>query len=144
MKYIILISFVFLTLSAVAQDILPDANTIVVKKISFIEICNALLDAKYSIAQKDNDLQTLKTELREYPTLWNATYILNIRVKDSVAYITGTVTAPPNGGLFRNEPIYYHTNKKGVPHPKSLFTVGFNIMRDFAKTLNKDTEYIKR
>ena len=73
--------------------------------------------------------------------LWNATYKMDIRIKDSVAYISGTVTAPPGGGLYINEPLFNHTNKKGAPFPKSLFGFAFQILNNFALSFNKEISY---
>ena len=70
-----------------------------VKGVSFKDVCNRLLDSGYSIQTKDNDLERVRTEPEQYPKYWNAIYVVNVRVKDSVAYISGTLTAPPQGGL---------------------------------------------
>ncbi len=123
------------------QEIPKKANTIIVHGVTFSEVCNALLDSGYNIDKKDNDLQTVRTEAKQYPKYWNATYIIDIRVKDSIAYISGKLTAPPQGGLFNNEPIFYQTKKDGVPYPKSLFTVAFIWMNNIALSFNKPVEY---
>ena len=137
----IIILLTLLPFLANAQNIPKDANVIIVKKIGFLEVCNALLDSGYTISKKDNDLQTVSTENKEYPKFWNATYKMDIRIKDSVAYISGTVTAPPGGGLYVNEPLFNHTNKKGVPFPKSLFGFAFQILNNFALSFNKEISY---
>jgi len=62
-------------------------------------------------------------------------------VKDSVAYISGTLTAPPQGGLFNNETIFYQTNKKGEPFPKSAFTAPFMWLNNFALAFKMPVEY---
>lgn len=124
-----------------AQSIPKDANVIVVKKVGFLEVCNALLDSGYTISKKDNELQTVSTESKNYPKLWNATYKINIRVKDSTAYISGTVTAPPGGGLYVNEPLFNHTNRKGVTFPKSMFGYPFLLLNDFAQSFKKEISY---
>ena len=112
MKRVITILFLLPFLVS-AQTIPKDVNVIIVKKVGFLEVCNALLDSGYTISKKDNDLQTVSTEVKQFPRLWNATYVVNIRVKDSVAYISGTVTAPPGGGLCFNDPIYNHCKANG-------------------------------
>jgi len=126
---------------ASAQLIPKDANTIVVKKVGFLEVCNALLDSGYIISKKDNELQTVSTENKEYPKLWSAAYKIDIRIKDSTAYISGTVTAPPGGGLYINEPLFNHTNKKGITYPKSMFGYAFLLVNDFALSFKKEITY---
>ena len=39
---------------------------LIVKNVGFNQVCNALLDSGYTIDKKDNDLQTVKTELKSY------------------------------------------------------------------------------
>ena len=124
-----------------AQTIPKDANLIIVKKIGFLQVCNALLDSGYTISKKDNELQTVSTENKQYPKLWNATYKIDIRIKDSSAYISGTVTSPPGGGLYINEPLFNHTNKKGITFPKSLFGYAFLLINNFALSFNKEINY---
>lgn len=144
MKTILLILLCLCPWFIFAQTIPKDANIIVVKNVSFLEVCNTLLDSGYTIRKKDNELQTASTEDKEYPKLWNATYVINIRVKDSVLYISGTITAPPGGGLFKNEPISNQTNKKGITQQKSLFGYAFLVLNNFALGFKKDVSYLKK
>ena len=105
-------------------------------------MCNALLDSGYVIDKKDNDLQTVRTEVKDYPKYWNASYIINIRVKDSTAYITGTFTAPGReGGLFKDEPIVNIVNKKGEPVKKSLSGHAFSLLSEFAFSFKKEIDF---
>src|SRR5574340_1221919 len=137
MKNFLSLFIVIYSVCCYSQTIPRDANTILVKGVSFTEVCNALLDSGYSIDKKDAELQTVRTEVKNYPKHWNATYVINIRVKDSVAYISGTFTTPPNGGLFKDEPITYITNKKGKAYPKSLSGSAFNWLNQFALSFKK-------
>lgn len=138
---LLLILFALLPFIINAQNIPKDANVIIVKKVGFLEVCNALLDSGYTISKKDNELQTVSTESKLYPKLYNATYKINIRVKDSTAYISGTVTAPPGGGLYVNEPLFNHTNRKGVTFPKSMFGYPFLLLNNFAQSFKKEISY---
>lgn len=140
----ILLLLLILPVIGLSQNILKDANTIVVKGITFIDVCNKLLDDGYSIDKKDNDLKTVKTEKKEYPKYWNATYIVNIRVKDSSAYISGTYTAPPNGGLFKDEPVTNLCNKRGETYQKSMEGYIFLLLNEFALSFKKEVSYLKR
>lgn len=136
MKHLLLI---FLVIPALAFAQIPKhAKIILVKDVSFLEVCSALLDNGYTIQTKDNDLQTARTEEKQYPKYWNARYTINVRVKDSVAYFSGTFSAV---NLFKNEPIEYLTNKKGEPHSKSLVTYPFLLLNDVALSLQKDVSY---
>lgn len=112
------------------------AKTIIVTGVSFLQVCNALLDSGYTIDKKDNELQTVTTEARDYPKLWNAKYTINIRVKDSTAYITGKSINP-----VMPDDLEYLTNKKGQPFSKSLYTYPFLLINDFAKAFNKEIQY---
>lgn len=141
MKFLILI----LLLPAAARgQTLSDATVIIAKGVSFERVCNALLDSGYAIEKKDNDLMTVRTENRQYPNKWNATYLINIRIKDSSAYISGTFTAPPGGGLFKNEPIRNWTNRKGETKTSSLGGYPFVILDAFAHGLSGQIAYAKQ
>ena len=119
MKTIQLLCFVAFTLKTIAQEIPKNVNVILVKGVSFKDVCNRLLDSGYSMQTKDNYLQTVRTEPKQYPKYWNAIYVVNVRVKDSVAFISGTITAPPQGGLLNNEPIFYQQIRKENHSPKA-------------------------
>lgn len=125
------------------NDIPANANTIIVKGVTFKSVCMSLLDSGYVIDKKDNDLETVSTLPKEYPKMYNAVYIVNVRVKDSIAYFTGTFTAPPGGGLFFNEPITNHCNKKGKPYPKSFSRYPFMLVNTFVTCFNKEITYAK-
>jgi len=145
MKYFLLVTCSLFSLNLSAQVIPNGANIIVIKDVGFIEVCNALLDSGYNISKKDNELHTVSTESKEYKKLWNASYKINIRIKDSVAYVSGTVTSPPNGsGLFVNEPVFNHTSAKGKTFPKSLYGYAFNILNNFALGFRREVSYEKR
>lgn len=138
-----LLLLLLLPLLGISQEIPPNANTIIVKGITFKQACMSLLDSGYVIDKKDNDLETVSTKPRQYPKLWNAEYLINIRFKDSVAYFTGSFSAPPGGGLFFNEPVYNHCKKNGQPYPKSMIRYPFILITNFAKCFEKPIEYLK-
>ena len=128
----------------IAQNIPSKVNTIIVKDLKFLDVCNALLDSGYTIAKKDNDLQTVETATKQYPKYWNATYVIYARVKDSTAYFSVKYTAPPGGGLFKNETASNLTNKKGETLKKSLEGYIFLLLNDFALSFHKETSYLKK
>ncbi|MFZ1785378.1 MAG: hypothetical protein WAU23_09235 [Ferruginibacter sp.] len=135
-----IISFVFFPFLSFAQSIPKDVNVIIVKDVGFLEVCNALLDSGYTISKKDNELQTVSTESKAYPKLWNATYKINIRVKDSTAYISGTFTAA-GGEIWKDDPIKNQTNRKGKTYPKSINGYPFLILNNFAQSFKKEITY---
>lgn len=126
-----------------AQSALSDANTIIVKGVSFLRVCGALLDSGYTIDTKDNDLMTATTASRQYPKFWNASYKVHIRIKDSTVLISGVFTSPPGGGLFMNEPVRNRTNSKGETKAKSIDGCIFLLLDSFARGLSSDVTYAK-
>lgn len=139
----LLICLLIAPLFSFSQGVLPNANTIIVGHVNFMRVCNALLDSGYVIEKKDNDLMTVTTGNKQYPNRWNAVYSIYIRVKDSTAYISGTFTAPPGGGLFKNEPIKNYCNKKGETKAGSIGGYPFIIIDKFAHSLGSDINYAK-
>ena len=152
MKKIIFILLLSPLLSA-AQEIPNKARTILVKGVSFNEVCSALMDSGYVIESKDNELMTARTEPIEYPKYWNGAYKIQIRVKDSVAYFTGLYKVPyltgirVGSGLYDKNPwsqtdyIYHHVNRKGKTFPKSMFGYPFLLMNKFVAGFGKEMEY---
>lgn len=130
----------FLICSVFSNGQTKGDNLIVVGSQTFSNVCSKLLDAGYSIEKKDNDLQTVRTESRHFDKYWNADYIIDIRVKDSVALITAKTV----GGLTGGQQAEYFTNKKGEFVEKSLFGYAFTLMNNFAKTLGGQITYKKQ
>jgi hypothetical protein len=130
--------FFFSTTSIYSQSILKDANVIIVKGVDFKEVCNALLDSGYTIDKKDNDLQTASTEAKSYPKYWDLKYVVNIRIKDSSAYISGKIYG---SSLINNEPTYNHCKKNGESYPKSAYGYPFILLNNFALGFKKEVSY---
>lgn len=142
MKLLLAITLL-LTYSAYAQDIPCGTNTIVMKGITFRQVCVTLLDSGYVIDKKDSELQTVTTQPRRYPKRFNASYIISCRVKDSSAYFTVTFNAPPDGGIVRNEPSTYQCKKSGRPID-NIFTYPFMLLNSFVKGFGKEIIYSAR
>jgi len=135
----------FFPLYCYVQNAPSDANIIVIKNVGFNpQVCNTLLDSGYSIDKKDNDLHTVRTDTKQYEKYWNATYRVNIRIKDSVAYISATFTARPGGGLFKDEQVSNHTNRKGITLQKSMDGYIFLLLNDFALGFKQEVSYLKK
>jgi len=143
MKFLITPLILSLSIVTSYSQIHKNCKTIIVKHVGFLEVCNMLLDKNYKIEKKDNELQTVETTQTEYIKSFNATFIIEVRVKDSTAYITGNFTAPPGGGLAYKEPIYNVVDKNGVTKVKTLSGYPFSKLVEFAKAFNKEVEFIK-
>ena len=134
MKYLLTILLCTSYICSYSQDIPKNAETIVIKGVSFLDMCNRLLDSGYVIATKDNDLQTVTTVKKEYPRYWNGTYYITIRVKDSAAMLKVLYEMPLGNGTG-----FYLVNKKGKPQLKSNVTVpwleGYKIANSFGLPL---------
>lgn len=88
MKY--LLSLLLLISVAYAQDIPKNANTIIVKGVTFKDVVNRLLDSNYSIAKIDSNFQTVETAPHEvYKNSTPFMMIIKVRVKDSTAIFQG-------------------------------------------------------
>lgn len=135
MKYVFIL--MLLVQTAIGQ-IPKNTNTIAVKGVSFVEVCTALVDSGYFVIEKDNELQIAKTEPKKYPKYWDGTYIMKVRVKDSIAFFTSTFTVAT---MFRNEEVSYVWKNLSR---KSMVGVPFYIMDRFAKGFNRPVEYLKQ
>ena len=137
-----LISAIIILLGSYAHaQIIPcSTTTITVKGATFSQICNSLLDSGYVIDKKDSDLRTVSTQPRAYPSRFNATYVIGVRVKDSVAYFKTTFNAPSDGSIVRNEPVIYKCKKNGKPID-NIFTYPFRIVDSFVKGLGLAIDY---
>ena len=157
MSKLLLLTYVFVLTCLYGHlpgQIPKNANTIVVKGVSFIEVCNKLLDSGYTLESKDAELQAARTEPKVYPRYWNAAYKILVRVKDSTAYFKGTFTSPyvhlltkaanKTDPLFNNDPAYNHVNKKGMTYPKSIIGYPFLLINKFVLSFNKPVEYLKQ
>lgn len=152
MKYALLLLVMPLMSMAQPEPLPPKkANVIMVKGVSFMQACNVLLDQGFLIAKKDNDLQTVDTEAKEYSKSWNAAYIVHIRIKDSTAIITGNYFAPwwdpftknavKTDRLWDNMPIWNQTNRKGLTNEKGLQGYAFLQLDKLAHALGKEIIY---
>lgn len=142
MKLILL--FLFAPLIAISQS--KGDNTIVVKGVGFLQVCNALLDAGYIIDKKDDGLQTVKTEFKtgKDKNKW-MNLLLNVRIKDSSAIITGQWYNTMFIGskfLGQDQTIENSTYKIENTHgnPKACF----KEMKTFALSFKKPVEYSKQ
>lgn len=150
MKYTLLVLLLPVIGFAQSEQLPPKkANLVIVKGVSFQQVCQQLVDLGYNIEKKDNDLHTVRTEYKEYTKSFNAAYRLNIRVKDSTAYIAGQYCAPwwrpgtnnNQDRLWQDSPAFNTPNRKGEMNPKTMQGYAFGKMNDFAIALNGQIEY---
>lgn len=120
-------------------------NTIRVKGVDFLQVCNVLLDAGYVIEKKDNDLQTVKTEFR--PGKDKNRYMnlcLIIRVKDSVAIITGQwYNTLFDGARIAGQEQTLSNSTYKIENTSGNPKACFKEMNEFASRLGKDLLYSK-
>jgi len=125
-----------------SQDIPKNANTIIIKGVSFEQVVNNLLDSGFKIDKIDKEYHTVKTEYRKVCTDCVPELYLDVRVKDSIATITGKWKSTAN--LFfpatTNENAYiFEIKNERDKVPKRCFA----IMNNFAKALNSQISYSK-
>lgn len=115
------------------------SNTIKVTGVGFLQACTKLLDMGYLIDKKDNDLMTAQTTYKQYINSYNAEHKIFIRVVDSVLTVTGLCRAPSgNGGLLNDERLWWAKAKK------SLASVGFSYLDQYALSFGRPVEYVKQ
>lgn len=131
MKIAIIFPLLAIFLNSHGQQPAKHDNTIEVSGVSFPQVVNALLDAKFDIGKKDDVYFTVKTEFTKETSSF-VHISLAIRVKDSVAYISGIFYNQIFG--FSTSPIEY------TPLGKKIFL----RMDNFAKSLNGQVTYTKR
>lgn len=130
MRILYLVAIIFISVNTMAQS--KGDNTITVKGVGFMQVCNALLDSGYLVKKKDNDLQTAETDFKNgtgKASLFK--YKLLVRVKDS----TATITGHHYHVLFND--LDYTRNTKDSKLP-------FNEMKRFALSFGKPVEYLKK
>ena len=145
---ILIITLVFIPLNVICQEIPKFANTIIVEGTCFDSLKNSLLDNGYFIDQQNKDDGTVITKAKGIDKYDMHTLIMYIRIKDSVAKITGKWNLNVNynaqkGGLYSNDktdfmPLEYWKDKHSNPH------VIFVVMDNFAKSLHGKISYVKQ
>jgi hypothetical protein len=144
MKIFLLILFTLFSLISGAQE--KGDNTIIVKGVGFDQVCQMLLDKGFVIEKKDSDLQTVKTEFKTGTgkNKWMK-HLMNIRVKDSIATITGqwynTMFLGSNlGGQQQTIETLVDETKYTSGNPRACF----NEVKEFALAFGKPVEYRKQ
>lgn len=120
-------------------------NTIKIIGVTFNQVVNGLLDAAYTLEKIDSNYQTIKTEFRDGTgkNKWMKLRLL-IRVKDSVAIITGQWY----NSMLIGHKVFGQDQTIETATSKIEYTFGnpkncFNEMNAFALTFNKPVEYSK-
>jgi hypothetical protein len=132
---------------AYSQSIPKDANTIIVRGVTFKEVVNRLLDSNYTIDKIDSNYQTIQTAYR-LTGKGVVKMSLRIRAKDSTAFIAGTFRYGEKSDYMEgsigwlaaggDNPI---ANIKQWQHkPNNPFA----IMNGLALSFNKPVEYLKQ
>jgi hypothetical protein len=145
--YLILISLLLFINSKAQAPI--NANVILVHNIIFKDAVNRLLDSGFTIKKIDSNYNTIETDPKAWNRSgWGQQMLLKIRIKDSIAEITGLMGFEENnnnkyspgslGAILSgvNTPISnvkaFQKRKKPTP---------FTIMNNIALSFNKPVEY---
>jgi hypothetical protein len=139
MKFIIAFLFSVFVFFAQCQEAPKGSNMIIAKGVSFKTTVDKVFDLGFFIDRQDSTIGTIITTAKEFENgVWY--FILQIRIKDSVAYISGQVKylitisgLPPEYGPVINK------GMKG-----SAYRVAFGKMDELAKSLSKDVSYKKQ
>lgn len=101
-----LIIALLIPLTALSQQPANGDNVIAVKDITFSKAAAILLDAGYSFKSKDSADCIVLTEFRPYSSGGGLNYDVRLRVKDSVAYISGhwKMNVQIRSGMFASDP----------------------------------------
>jgi hypothetical protein len=144
MKQSLIFVCLLIHLSAYSQDIPKNADIIIVHSVTFDKVVNSLLDSGYIIEKMDKDFQTLKTEYRKLCKDCIPEIIFNVRVKDSIATITGKWRSTGNfiGGLSSNKDadnaLIFDIKNEKTKVPR----MAFQAMKTFALSLNGNVMYL--
>lgn len=134
MKRLLVLLSIITSITAFSQSIPKDANTIIVKGVTFKEAVNRLLDKGYYIAQSDSIYQTIKTEPKATKANGTVLVTLHVRMKDSNAYITGEYT-------IENTKDFGTMRVRNAGTNISPLKKAFICMNDFAVSLDKPIIY---
>lgn len=143
----LLYCLLFTPIFSFSQDIPKLANTIIVKGVSFDKVVNTLLDSGYKADKIDKDFQTVKTEWRALCPTCAPEICINVRVKDSMATVTGQWRSSAGILLFakRSQSQNEHALVFPVQNEKSKVPrKAFEVMDIYAKALNGEITYLKQ
>jgi hypothetical protein len=135
MKYLLL--FVLFPVLGYAQETPKGSTAIIVSNTDLLTVGNKLLEHGFAIAKKDTKFGTIRTEDMEFD---NGVWFLriNVRVKDSVATITGEIRQVITL-LGRGDGTYTPVINKGPKN--SGYKVSFAKMEELAKSLGGTIRY---
>lgn len=137
----------FLSCSCFVNGQEKGTNKIIVSGVSFDSVIYKLLDAGYFIDKRDSTLKTVTTLPKRFFEKPSSNMYLQIRVRDSVAYITGmfNMDVVMNNVLGLDLTFDYRSfdpiENKGMKG--SVMKISFIKMDEFAKSFNKPVEYKK-
>lgn len=138
-KKIVIILIMFLPFATMAQN--KNDNTITAIGVGFKQVVNALLDAGFQIQKLDTTYSTIRTEYKKLCSNCEPDYLLDIRVKDSAATITGKWKNTLMASVFLagSDPVFDIKNERSAVPRKC-----FEAMNKFALTLSQNVTYTKQ
>ena len=141
----------FFPLLTFSQEAPKGTNLIKVKGVSFKEVAETLLDQGYTFMKIDSNFNTITTDPKDNSRRTSGMIQINIRVKDSVAFITGYCgwTAgdfTDNPGYTGDKLLDVALGGKGeirnVGMKRSILKDSFGAIDKFAKSLGGKIEYV--
>ena len=74
---------------------------------------------------------------------FTAFYTVNVRIKDSIAYISGKVTAPENGLVYKDATVFCVLTKDGKIKERDIMGYAFLKLNELAESLGGEVKYVK-
>lgn len=113
------------------------ATTIKMIGVNYKEFCLALLDSNYSFENRDSELETFKTNLRDYKKDWNCSYSIEGRFRDSIGILKFRL---------KDNPIFFkyaqwQRNKKKY-HERHLYNYPFIEVLSLCRRMTDKFEFI--
>lgn len=115
-----------------------------VKNVTFKEAVTSLLDAGYFIEKIDSNFLTIRTEPQDYSKTKGGMISIDIRIKDSTAFITGHCGLTrgdfdSKGGNLMTVRYYYEIENRGMKG--SIMKESFDKLNEFALSFKKEIVY---
>ena len=143
MKKILIVVLLAFPIFISAQEVPKKTNVIIVHGVTFDEAATALSDHHYRIAHTDRTLQVMTTEKVQSLKHSNVYLSINVRIKDSIAIITGVASnniGVGSYGIYSAPPEYKPIAKQGSK--KSPALNAWEELNEFALSFNKPVEYL--
>jgi hypothetical protein len=137
-NYMRLLTLAFLLIAGSVTAQTKGDNLIIVNGVNFRDAMISTLNAGYQIADKDESMGTFSTAAKTEKH--GSSRIIHVRIKDSIAYITGDFNLNMSFGTFiRVEPTYEPIVWKGWK--TGAYRLNFVLMENLAKAFGGEIKY---